>query len=100
MGRGLDLGALLDALAERVAEKVRASLAENGGGMAVRPRLLTVEQAAVYLGRTKDAIQHLVAGRKLPVVRDGRRVFLDVQDLDRWIENHTELAEDLTRRAA
>jgi excisionase family DNA binding protein len=100
MAEGLQLEALLDALAERVAEKVRAKLAQDGGRIPIRPRLLSIEQAAVYLGRTKEAMQHLVACRKLPVVRDGRRVFLDVRDLDHWIENHTEPAEDLTRRAA
>jgi hypothetical protein len=25
---------------------------------------------------------------KLPVVKDGRRVLLDVYDMDRWIENN------------
>lgn len=54
---------------------------------------MTVEQAATYLGRTKEAVQHMVAARKLPVVRDGRRVFLDIHELDRWIGQNTELAE-------
>jgi excisionase family DNA binding protein len=57
------------------------------------PRLLTVDQAAAYLGRSKEAIQHMTAARKLPVVRDGRRVFLDVRELDRWIELSKEPAE-------
>ena len=52
---GFNLDWLLDALAERVATKI----AERQEGGPVRPRLLTVEQAAVYLGRTKEAFQHL-----------------------------------------
>lgn len=28
----------------------------------------------------------MIAGGKLPVVRADRRVFLDVRDLDRWID--------------
>jgi hypothetical protein len=63
----------LDALIERMAEKVATHL-QNGdqGGLLnaeVRPRLLKVEQAAVYIGRTKDAIQHMIANGKLPTVR-------------------------------
>jgi excisionase family DNA binding protein len=87
MPSGFQLDGLLDALAERVAEKVRASLARDGGALAVRPRLLTVEQAAVYLGRTKEAVQHMIASGKIPTVRADRRVFVDRQDMDRWIED-------------
>ena len=72
---------------------MRAELAKDGRG-AVRPRLLTVEQAAVYMGRSKAAVQHMVAGKRLPVVRDRHRVFLDIRELDRWIESNTERAED------
>jgi excisionase family DNA binding protein len=54
----------------------------------VRPRLLTVEQAAVYIGRTKDAVHHMIASSKLPTVRSDRRVFIDMRDLDSWIEEN------------
>ncbi|MBM3773964.1 MAG: helix-turn-helix domain-containing protein [Acidobacteria bacterium] len=60
------------------------------GPAAVKPVLLTVEQAAAYLGRTKEAVQHLIAERKVPVVRADRRVFLDARDLDQWIEQNKE----------
>jgi excisionase family DNA binding protein len=85
-------GFSLDALLERMAEKVAERL-QNGdqGGSAngeVRPRLLTVEQAAVYIGRTKDAVHHMIAGGKLPTVRSDRRVFIDMRDLDAWIEEN------------
>ena len=30
------------------------------GGSAIRPRLLTVDQAATYLGHTKASVQHLL----------------------------------------
>ena len=35
----------------------------------------------------------MTAARKLPTVRDGRRVFVDIRELDRWIERNTEPAE-------
>jgi excisionase family DNA binding protein len=87
----LDLEWLLDALAERVAGKVRAEFARDAGP-AVQPRLLTVEQAAVYLGRTKEAVQHLATDGKIPTVRSDRRIFIDVGDLDRWIEENKQNA--------
>ena len=79
---------LIDLLAERVAAKVRAELNQDGAAASVRPRLLTVEQAALYLGRTKEALQHMIASGKLPAVRADRRIFLDTRDLDSWIENN------------
>jgi excisionase family DNA binding protein len=77
--------ALIDALAERVA--VRVAERTQNGLAPVKPRLLTVDQAAVYIGRTKEAVQHLITGGKLPSVRSDRRVFVDVLDLDAWIED-------------
>jgi excisionase family DNA binding protein len=83
---GPTLDALIDALAERVAAKVRAEL--NGDhAEAVKPRLFTVEQAGSYLGRSKEAVQHMIASGKIPTVRIDRRVFIDVRDLDRLIED-------------
>jgi excisionase family DNA binding protein len=87
MHDGLSFDAVMDALADRVAMKVRHELTQNGNS-AVKPRLLTTEQAAVYLGRTRDAVEHMIAAAKLPVVRADRRVFLDVRDLDRWIDSN------------
>ena len=74
----LTLDSLIDTLASAVAAKLRADLRDSGGSSSIAPRLLNVDQAAVYLGRSKEAVQHMVAARKLPVVRDGRRVFLDL----------------------
>lgn len=33
-------------------------------------------------------MQHMVAEGKIPTVRSDRRIFIDVQDLDRWIAEH------------
>jgi excisionase family DNA binding protein len=90
------LDSIIESLASAVAAKLRGggSGSPSASGPSIAPRLLTVDQAAVYLGRSKEAVQHMVAARKLPVVRDGRRVFLDVKELDRWIEQSTEPAEN------
>jgi excisionase family DNA binding protein len=87
MSNGFNFDALLDILAERVSARVRADLAPELAG-AVKPRLLTVDQAAVYLGRSRDATQHLLSSGNLPAVRSDRRIFIDVQDLDRWIDEN------------
>ena len=45
-----------------------------------------VKDAAEYIGRTEQALQHLIHKREIVVVRKGRHVHLDRSDLDRWIE--------------
>lgn len=89
---GIDL--FLDELAERLAAKLetRLSVAHNGNGGGVPARLLTVRQAAEYLGRSEQAVQHLVSAGKVPTVRADRRVFVDRCDLDRWIEENKQPA--------
>ena len=85
---GLNLDALLDDLSDRIVQKLRANLPSTNGSGTVAPRLLTVDQAAEYLGRTKTAVQHMISQRKIPVVKSDRRCFVDVRDLDRWIEDN------------
>jgi excisionase family DNA binding protein len=63
-------------------ELARMSMAE------VQPVLLDVKQAAVYLGRSEQSVQHLIFEKDLPVVRKGRRVHLHRNDLDAWIEKN------------
>jgi excisionase family DNA binding protein len=76
---------LLESMADLIAEKVSKKILDFGAAP-VRPRLLTVDQAAIFLGRTKDAIQHMVSAGKIAIVKSDRRVFLDVRDLEEWIE--------------
>jgi hypothetical protein len=77
----------IEAIADRVAAKVREQLAGdgNGTGSRIEPRLLTVEPGAAYIGRSKKAMEHLIASKAVPIVRGDRRIFLDITDLDRWI---------------
>ena len=51
-------------------------------------RLLTIDQVAVYLGRTREAVEQLASSGRIPTVRADRRVFLDRLDLDKWIDDH------------
>lgn len=52
------------------------------------PRLLSVADAARYLGRTEKSIRHLVQRRKLTSIRGDGRVMFDRCDLDAWIKHH------------
>ena len=49
-------------------------------------RLYNIEEAAVYLGRTACAVREMMWAGKLPYVKDGRRVHIDIRDMDVWIE--------------
>ena len=71
----------LDLLADAIAERILARLHQTE-----QPRLLTVDEAAAYLGRTPKALRHMIASSAIPAVREGSRVHLDRADLDRWVE--------------
>jgi excisionase family DNA binding protein len=60
----------------------------------VNKRLYSVKEAGRYLGRSPWAIRHLIWEGHLPQVRQGRRVMVDVLDMDQFIEKHKREAND------
>ncbi len=54
----------------------------------IQPRLLSVMETATYLGRSVVAIRELIWKGDLPIVRRDRRIHLDKNDLDAWIDRH------------
>jgi excisionase family DNA binding protein len=65
--------------------------AQNKNPKGPLKRLYTIPEAAFYLGRTVNAVREMIWVGKLPIVRDGRRIFIDIFDMDRWVEkNKTE----------
>jgi excisionase family DNA binding protein len=82
-GTSISLESLMDTLAAVVATKLEPRFATPNP---IRPRLLTVRQASMYLGCSEPSIYHQIKDGKLVVVRRDRRVFLDVKDLDQMIE--------------
>lgn len=58
----------------------------------LEPRYLTVDQCAVYLGRTPDAIRHLVKRAAIPTVRIAGRVQFDRERIDKWVKDETRKA--------
>jgi excisionase family DNA binding protein len=51
-------------------------------------RLYSIKEAAAYLGRTEWAVREMIWAGKLPYVKDGRRILLDIKDMDAWIEHN------------
>jgi excisionase family DNA binding protein len=54
------------------------------------PRLLPIKQAAQYLGLTVWAIRERIWAGQIPVVQfpGGRKQYIDVRDLDDFINNN------------
>lgn len=76
-------------LAAQIAAHVKTIITEQLDAAPKIPQaLFTVKEAATYLGRSVKSIQHMIADKKLPVVRDGRKVQLHRADLDHWIEQN------------
>jgi excisionase family DNA binding protein len=51
-------------------------------------RLYSISEASVYLGRTVWGVREMIWAGKLPIVRDGRRILLDILDMEKWIEKN------------
>lgn len=69
-------------------EFIASAIHHQGQPSAIAPRLLTVADAARYLGRTEKSIRHLVQRRKLTSIRGDGRVMFDRVDLDAWIKRN------------
>ena len=74
---------LVEAIVQGVVQELKGHI-----GQKPQRRLLTVEQAAEYMGYTPAAVRHMVARNQVPCVRKGRTLRFDVGDLDGWIEDH------------
>ena len=48
-------------------------------------RLYTLPEAAKYLGRTLWSMRELVWAGRIPIVREGKRIFVDFNDLESYI---------------
>lgn len=88
MADGFNIEALIRSLIKDTVAETVALLARDGATMPVKRRLLSVEEAAVYMGRSEEAMQHLIASGRIRTVRIDRRVFVDLRDLDKLIEDY------------
>jgi excisionase family DNA binding protein len=56
-------------------------------------RLYSIKEAAFYLGRSVCALREMLWAGKLPYIKDGRRILLDIQDINAWVEKNKIRAE-------
>ena len=53
-------------------------------------RLFDLKEAAIYLGRPVFSVRGLIWKGALPYVKEGRRQYLDIYDMDKYIERNKE----------
>ena len=51
-------------------------------------RLYSIKEAAIYLGRSVWAVREMLWAGKIPYIKDGRRILLDIADMDAWIQKN------------
>ena len=56
--------------------------------LGLHKRLFTLAEASTYLGRSIYSIRSLIWGGKLPVVKDGKKQWVDILDMDQFIEQN------------
>jgi hypothetical protein len=74
-----------DTIAEAVVSRLKDSAV-------LAPRLLTLNQAAMYLGLTPDALKAKVHMGRVPTVDIDKKLRFDKLDLDRIIEESKKVA--------
>jgi len=53
---------------------------------ALSKRLYNIKEGAVYLGRTVWAVREMLWAGKMPYVKDGKRILIDINDMNEWID--------------
>jgi excisionase family DNA binding protein len=56
-------------------------------------RLYSVKEASVYLGRSVWAVREMLWAGKMPHLKDGRRILVDLRDMDAWIDKSKVVTE-------
>jgi excisionase family DNA binding protein len=54
-------------------------------------RLLTLKETAHYLGRSVWSVRELIWKGSIPYIQDGRKHYLDIRDLETYIETHKKI---------
>ncbi len=93
-GRSLGTGEMIEASQEKGKRKWTAKDRQRQRDRRARDkkpqgpakRLYSIPEAACYLGRTVPSLREMIWAGKLQFIRDGRRILLDVHDLDTWID--------------
>ena len=65
---------------------MKAQRIENPVRQGLEKRLYSIKEASVYLGRSVWAVREMLWAGKMPYIKDGRRILLDIHDMNKWIE--------------
>lgn len=50
-------------------------------------RLYPLKEAVAYIGCSVWTVRDIIWGGEIPYIKRGAKYFLDVADIDKWIEN-------------
>jgi len=70
---------------ETEGNKIRGIKKAHGIYNPLPKRLYTLKEAGIFLGRSLWGVRDLVWAGKIPVVRDGKKMFIDINDLETYI---------------
>lgn len=51
-------------------------------------RLLSIKEASTFLGRSDWSVREMLWAAKLPYIKDGKRIFIDIIDLETWVDRN------------
>lgn len=52
----------------------------------IAKRLFTLKEASLYLGRPVSGVRTLIWNGRLPYLQEGRKMFVDIRDMDAFID--------------
>lgn len=55
-------------------------------GSPISKRLFTLKEASQYLGRPVSGVRTLIWNGRLPYIQEGRKQYVDLRDLDSYID--------------
>ena len=79
----------LEELANRLAPKIADLIMERVHAPTVTPRWVDLEQAAILMSTTKDAVRGMARAKLFPVHKLGSRVMIDIRDLEKAFHQNT-----------
>ena len=71
----------------------KGSQKTRGTANPVRQRLYDLKASAQYLGRPVWGVRELIWAGKLPYIQEGRKQYIDIVDLDQYIERNKQIMD-------
>jgi len=59
------------------------------------PRLLSIKKASIYSGIPIWGIRNLIWNEQIPFIRIGKKLYLDVEDIENWIKHNKVIPESV-----